>query len=150
MTPLSKGAALAVLLTAALPAQDLPPWVLLLARVKQHARATFEHIPDYACLETVNRFQRPRDDAPFSPIDTVRLEVAVVSGKELLARQGATRFQDGNATDFISEGLIGSGGFSGSFLTVGVGSEQPPSNSTRAQPITNESFLLIVACVDTF
>jgi hypothetical protein len=44
--PLPIGVALAVLLTASLPGQDLPPWVLLLARVKQHARATFEHIPD--------------------------------------------------------------------------------------------------------
>ena len=111
MTALSKGAALAVLLMAALPGQDLPPWLLLLARVKQHARATFEHIPDYVCLETVRRFERPRDGESFRPIDTLRLEVALVGGKELFAREGAARFQDGEVTDFATAGLIGSGAF---------------------------------------
>lgn len=112
MKPLAASAALAVLLTAALPGQDLPPWVLLLARVKQHARSSFERIPDYACLETVNRFERPRDGVPYRSIDTLHLEVVSVGGKELLARQGAARFQDGDATDLISYGLIGSGDFS--------------------------------------
>jgi len=87
VTPLSKGVALAVLLAAALPGQDLPPWLLLLARVKQHGRATFEHIPDYACLETVRRFEKPRDGESFRPVDTLHLEVASVGGKELLARR---------------------------------------------------------------
>jgi hypothetical protein len=112
VTPLFKGAALAVLLTAALPGQDLPPGVLLLARVKQHGRASFQHIPDYACLETVSRFEKPRNGASFTPIDTLQLEVASVAGKELFARKGAPRFQDGDVRDLASEGLIGSGDFS--------------------------------------
>ncbi len=120
MKPLSVSVALAVLLTAALPGQDLPPWVLLLARVKQHARATFEHIPDYACLETVNRSQKPRNGASFTPIDTLLLEVASVAGKEIFARKGAARFQDGNVRDLASEGLIGSGDFSSTPLNLFV------------------------------
>ena len=120
MKPLPIGVALAVLLTASLPGQDLPPWVLLLARVKQHARATFEHIPDYACLETVNRFQKPRDGASFRPIDTLLLEVASVAGKEIFARKGASRFQDGGVRDLASEGLIGSGDFSATPLNLFV------------------------------
>ena len=120
MTPLSKGVALAVLLAAALPGQDLPPWVLLLARVKQHGRATFEHIPDYACLETVNRFEKPRNGASFRPVDTLHLEVASVGGKELFARQGATRFGDGDLRAFISEGLVSSGAFSATPLNLFV------------------------------
>jgi hypothetical protein len=112
LKPLRMSVALAVLLTAALPGQDLPPWVLLLARVKQHGRATFEHMPDYACLETVSRFRKSRDAPAFTPIDTLQLEVALVGGKELFARKGATQFQDDDPTAFISEGLIGSGDFS--------------------------------------
>jgi hypothetical protein len=107
--PLPIGVAMALLLMAVLPGQDLPPWVLLLARVKQHARATFEHIPDYACLETVHRFQRPRDDMPFRSIDTLRLEVASVGGKELFARRGATQFEGDDPMAFIGYGMIGSG-----------------------------------------
>jgi hypothetical protein len=120
VTPLFKGAALAVLLTAALPGQDLPPGVLLLARVKQHGRASFQHIPDYACLETVSRFEKPRNGASFTPIDTLQLEVASVAGKELFARKGAPRFQDGDVRDLASEGLIGSGDFSATPLNLFV------------------------------
>jgi hypothetical protein len=82
------GLALAVLLPAGLPGQDLPPGDLL-ARVKEHERATFEHIPDYACLETIGRFRK----SSIRPFDTLHLEVAVVGGKELFARKGAAQFQ---------------------------------------------------------
>jgi len=109
--PLRVSVALAVLLTAALPGQDLPPWVLLLARVKQHGRASFEHLPDYACLETVSRFRKSRMVRSFTPIDTLQLEVALVGGKELFARKGATHFQGDDPAAFIVEGLIGSGDF---------------------------------------
>ena len=112
MKPLPIGVALAVFLTVALPAQDLPPWVLLLARVKQHGRASFEHIPDYACLETVRRFRKPLNAASFMPIDTLQLEVALVGGKELYSQKGAARFQDGGVRNLASQGLIGSGDFS--------------------------------------
>jgi len=76
MKLLPTGFALAVLLTAALPGQDLPPWVLLLARVKQHGRASFEHIPNYVFRETVKRFEKPRNASAFKPAGTESLEVA--------------------------------------------------------------------------
>ena len=114
------GVALAVFLAAALPAQDLPPWVLLLARVKQHARADFEHIPDYACLETVHRSRKPLNAASFTPIDMLQLEVAVVGGKELYSQKGAARFQEGSVRDLASQGLIGSGDFSATPLNLFV------------------------------
>ncbi len=120
MKPLSIGVAVALLLTAAMPAQDLPPWLLLLARVKQHGRATFEHIPDYSCLETVNRFEKPRNGESFWPVDTLRLEVASVGGKEIFARQGAARFGDGDLHAFTSQGVLSSGAFSATPLNLFV------------------------------
>ena len=120
MKPLPVSVALAVLVTAGRPAQDLPPEILLLARVKQHGRATFEHIPDYACLETIHRFEKPRDVASFRPIDTLHLEVASAGGKELLARQGAARFGDGDLHAFISQGTISSGAFASTPLNLFV------------------------------
>lgn len=103
------GFALAVLLTAQLPGQDLAPGALLLERVKEHGRATFEHIPDYACLETVERYRLSRSVRPF---DTLHLEVAVVGGKELFARKGAAQFQGDDPTAFVTAGMIGTGDFS--------------------------------------
>jgi hypothetical protein len=113
--PLPLGLALAVLLPAGLPGQDLPPGDLL-ARVKEHGRATFEHIPDYACLETVNRFRK----SSIRPFDTLHLEVAVVGGKELFARKGATQFQTDDPAAFTTAGAIGSGDFSATPLNLFV------------------------------
>jgi hypothetical protein len=117
MKPLPAGVALAVLLTAALPAQDLPPGAALLARVKEHGRASFEHIPDYACLETVGRYRTSRSVRPF---DTLHLEVAVVGEKELFARKGAAQFQGDDPTVFTVAGMIGSGDFSAAPLNLFV------------------------------
>ena len=117
MKPLSIGIVLAVLLTAGLPGQDLPPGALLLARVKEHGRATFERIPDYACLETVDRFGKSRSIRPF---DTLHLEVAVVNGKELFARKGAPRFQSDDPAAFTAAGMIGTGDFSATPLNLFV------------------------------
>jgi len=111
------GLALAVLLPAGLPGQDLPPGAQLLARVKEHGRATFERIPDYACLETVSRFRASRSITPF---DTLHLEVAVVDGKELYARKGATQFQGDDPTAFVTAGMIGSGDFAATPLNLFV------------------------------
>jgi hypothetical protein len=113
--PLPLGLALAVLLPAGLPGQDLPPGDLL-ARVKELGRATFEHIPDYACLETIDRFRK----SSIRPFDTLHLEVAVVGGKELFARKGATQFQGDDPTAFATGGLIGSGDFSATPLNLFV------------------------------
>jgi hypothetical protein len=42
----------------------------------------------------------------------LHLEVAVVGGKELFARRGATRFQGDDPAAFVTAGMIGSGDFS--------------------------------------
>jgi len=115
--PLSICVALAVLLTAPLPGQDLPLGAALLARVKEHGRASFERIPDYACQETVDRYRLSRS---IRPTDTLHLEVAVVSGKELFARNGATQFQADDPAAFVTAGLIGSGDFSATPLNLFV------------------------------
>jgi len=67
VTPLPVSVAWAVLLAAVLPGQDLPPEASLLVCVKEHGRATFERIPDYACLETVDRFAAC--ELPSTPYD---------------------------------------------------------------------------------
>lgn len=116
MKLLPTGMALAVLLTARLPGQEVKPGDLLLARVKEHGRATFERIPDYACLETVDRFGK----LSIRPLDTVHLEVAVVGGKELFARKGAPQFQGDDPAAFTTAGMIGSGDFSATPLNLFV------------------------------
>ena len=89
-------AAIIVLLTlvpAALAAEDLPPEVLLLSRVKRHIREQVERLPDYTCLQTVARFrQEPGARPAASPTDVVVLEVLNTGSKEMYASPGRARF----------------------------------------------------------
>ena len=48
-------------------------------------------------LETVDRYRLSRS---INPTDTLHLEVAVVGGKELFARKGATQFQGDDPAAF--------------------------------------------------
>lgn len=120
MKLLAIGAAFAVFGVLALPAQDLPAWVLELSRVKRHARESFEHIPNYVCQETIDRFVKHPHAGSFEKLDTLHFEVASVGGRELLAAAGASRFDDVDPSYYIQEGSIGSGSFSGLVLNLFV------------------------------
>ena len=83
----------------------------LLAHFKEKIRHTLTELPNYTCLETIQRSERrPRAHA-FKPLDTVLLEVSTTGNKELLAWPGARRFEDADVTAFVSGGLFGSGIF---------------------------------------
>ena len=96
---------------AAGTADDLPPELIRLARFKQRIRKDLAQVPNYTCLETIERSQRRPRANSFKPLDTVRLEVSNVDGKELLAWPGARRFEDKNLSSFVTSGMIGNGMF---------------------------------------
>jgi hypothetical protein len=103
---------LAILAWAAPQTSELPAWVINLARIKRHLKANFQRMPNYVCLQTIHRFQSTRRNPEFRPLDVLRLEVAVVGGHELFAREGAHRFTEDDPVVFISQGSIGTGAFS--------------------------------------
>jgi hypothetical protein len=96
---------------AAQPGSELPQWVLDLAHAKRHNKPNFERLPDYACALTVERFDKAPQSSAFRPMDVLRLEVAVVEGKELYAREGRG-FENSEPAAFISSGSFGTGTFS--------------------------------------
>jgi hypothetical protein len=96
---------------AACTADDLPPEVIRLARFKQKIRQDLSQVPNYTCLEIMERSPRQPRSNSFQLSDTVRLEVSNVDGKELLAWPGARRFEDKNLTTFVTSGLIANGMF---------------------------------------
>jgi hypothetical protein len=114
-----RGAAILALLAfapAALAADDLPPGVLLLSRIKRHVREQVERLPDYTCLQTNTRYRRdPGQRAPAYPTDVVVLEVLNAGSKELYASPGARDFSDEHPSSFAAGGLSGTGIF-GLFL----------------------------------
>jgi hypothetical protein len=82
-----------------------------LARFQEKVRRDFTGIPNYTCLETIERARRAPPSPEFKHQDTVRLEVSSVAGKELFAKPGAQRFEDRDVTSIVTGGTIGSGMF---------------------------------------
>ncbi|HEY6340105.1 MAG TPA: hypothetical protein VIY49_01325 [Bryobacteraceae bacterium] len=96
-----------------LGAQDtaLDPAVLQLAKIKLHMMETLTRQPNYTCLETVERWQRNALARQFQFMDRLRIEVALVDGKELFAWPGSQRFEDRDLTEWVPSGTFGTGEF---------------------------------------
>jgi hypothetical protein len=104
---------LAAILAFALSAaaqSDLPPGILLLARVKAHTREELRRLPNCSCLETVRREIKPAG-GKLRPLDIVRLEVLYSEHKELYAPPGDRRFVAAHPSSFSGSGMIGDGYF---------------------------------------
>ena len=114
---------LAAITALAATAQNIAPDVLLLSRVRDHARQQLAHLPNYTCTQTIQRFRKgPGPKEPFKPYDTVRLEVLFSGGKELYAAPGERRFVE-DPTKFIGAGMIGTGVFAGWLRTLFVSNQ---------------------------
>ena len=83
----------------------------LLERIRQQAQANLLRMPDYLCLETVERERRPRPEVAFEPVDTIRLQVAVAGEKELFAWPDSARLEQDDITQLVRHGAIGTGSF---------------------------------------
>ena len=92
----------------------------LLAKIKQTMKRNLQRVPNYTCLETIERSRRmPRSlvvsrdggPGPFRSQDIVRLEVAEVEGKEFFSRPGARDFHETSLEAFVNGGMIGNGTF---------------------------------------
>lgn len=92
-----------------LPAQDLPPGVLTLARIRDRVRQAVDQLPDCTCVETVDRFSKSAGKE-FKPIDRVILQILFSGGKELFAAPGDTRWEE-NPFAFLASGMMGNGVF---------------------------------------
>ncbi len=92
-----------------LPAQDLPPEVLTLARIRDRVRETVERLPDCTCVETVARFRKPAGKE-LKPLDRAVLQILFSGGKELFAFPGDTRWE-ASPFAFLTSGMMSNGLF---------------------------------------
>src|SRR5438093_6322136 len=107
--------------SAALAAQaESPRELQILVSVKQKMTQNLQQVPNYTCLETIERARRmPRSlvisrdggPGPFQFQDVARVEVAQVGREELFARPGARQFEEKRLSALVSGGLIGNGIF---------------------------------------
>ena len=91
-------------------AQDLPPGVLLLSRVKNHMREELQRLTTISCLETVTREYQPAK-GKMRPLDTVRLEVLTNGDKEIFASPGGRKFFADHPFSYVGSGMLGNGLF---------------------------------------
>jgi len=82
----------------------------LLARIRIRIKENLARLPNYTCIETVERSTRPKPTGKFATSDTVRLEVAYVDGQELYGWPGAAKIEEPDITKMVS-GAIGNGDF---------------------------------------
>src|SRR6187549_1101085 len=92
-------------------AQELPPGILLLSRIKRHMAQVLERQPNYTCLETIERSMRGAKAKRFQLVDALHLEVAVVEGKELFSWPGEQEFKDRDLRELAPTGAIANGSF---------------------------------------
>jgi hypothetical protein len=84
---------------------------VLLNRVRTHMQEALQTLPNYTCLETIERVRRQPRSKRFELVDTVRLEVALVNGKELFSWPGERKFDDREISQIVTGGAIGNGNF---------------------------------------
>ena len=101
---------MAALATASAAAAQVDTGLELLGRIRQHVGAGVAGLPDYTCLETMERsVYAPGGKIEFS--ERLRLEVLVTSGEELFAWPEAADFAAGSLDRWIGQGAIGTGTF---------------------------------------
>ena len=85
--------------------------VVLLARIKQKMKQNLLQVPNYTCLQTIERERREARAKKFHPLDVIRLEVAEVDNKELFAWPGERRFEEKSLSSIASNGAMSNGIF---------------------------------------
>lgn len=94
------------------PKAPLTADLILLARIKSVVSQMMARMPNFTCVETIERSQREQTSKKFELVDTIRLEVALVNGKELYAWPGSKRFEENDIRQMVGgHGAIGTGDF---------------------------------------
>ena len=89
----------------------LSPDLDALAQIRTRMLFNLKHQPNYTCVETIERFSRAKLTSKLRIVDTLRLEVALVEGREMFAWPGSKKFEDSDLTQMVTSGAIGNGNF---------------------------------------
>jgi hypothetical protein len=90
----------------------LPPDLEALTKIRTRMTFHLEHQPNYTCVETIERSSRAKT-GKLKVVDTLRLEVALVDGREMFAWPGSKEFDHFDLTKMVTSGAIGNGDFGG-------------------------------------
>lgn len=74
------------------PPKELPREVIQLAQIRRNLERFAATLPDFICLETIERHVRRAGKKTFERLDTLRLEVGMIGNKEVFSWPGAESF----------------------------------------------------------
>ena len=83
----------------------------LLIQVIARMSDNLKRLPNYTCQQTIDRSRRASAGLRWETVDRVRVEVALVDGKELFAWPGAGKFDDRDLSDMAMGGATSTGNF---------------------------------------
>ncbi len=121
--------------TAQTPA---PGEATLLQRIRAHMMEGLASQPNYTCLETVERTHRSGAAGKFELLDTLRVEVALVDGKEMFAWPGSKQFEDKDVRELIPSGMFGTGDFA-LHARVVFGTDLPTFEARGKSPLEDRA-----------
>lgn len=99
------------------PPPAISPQLLLLSRAKQHMREVLLRQPNYTCQMSIERSRRRNPRRAFELVDQLRLEVALIDGKETFSWPGARKFDDRELRDMVG-GTSSTGSYAGQARTL--------------------------------
>jgi hypothetical protein len=91
--------------------KQLAPEVATLAKIKARMSQTLTRQPNYTCVQQVERSHRRLPKGRYELHDLIRIEVALVDGKEMYAWPGSRKFEDTDLSTMVTGGAIGTGNF---------------------------------------
>lgn len=94
------------------PLKPLTAEEILIGRVRVVAAQDLGRLPNFTCVETIERSRRAGPTRKYEFLDTIRLEVAYVEGKEMYSWPGEPKFEERDLTKMVGGfGAIGTGDF---------------------------------------
>jgi hypothetical protein len=90
---------------------QLAPEIATLSKIKRRMVENLARQPNYTCIQQVERSHRRLPRGRYELLDLVRIEVALVEGKEMFAWPGSRRFEEMDLGSMVAGGAIGTGNF---------------------------------------
>ncbi|MGD0200817.1 MAG: hypothetical protein ABSD27_08720 [Bryobacteraceae bacterium] len=108
-----------VLAMAALPLAAQSPDSGLAQRLREHLSQYLLKLPNYTCVQTTERWRRGLEDCPqCERMDRVRLEIAVINGREMFGYPGSAGFGQFDPVKLLQGGVAGRGDFANGLVAI--------------------------------
>jgi hypothetical protein len=72
---------------------------------------TLKRLPDYTCLQTIERSKRPSQSVTYQAVDTIRVQVGLIGRDERYSWPDARRFDDRELRELVGKGVVSTGNF---------------------------------------